>query len=263
MIKTIAKIAMGPVMLFILTGAGPVRKILGKTIISLSRLAIGFAVLIAFLEAGICNAADSERIVLVIIGNKGQVGAAVFAGDERIGMMKRYSEARSRFSGYISKGEHEIKLKGNGQELWSQQITAYEGMEVYLDSSDGQTFTPPVKHEAPAVKVSTAAPPGAPTSPPAEQVSAAEDNPIAIWGNMLKFFQKKPASSTAGPASTAGMPSSPSVKQTPSLSQDGDSRGQAGSPKRKPASTLPRRLASLRSGQEGGGQTCFVNRQTV
>ena len=33
--------------------------------------------------------------------------------------------------------------------LWKQQITAQEGMEYYLDSSEGLTFTP-VAHNKPA-----------------------------------------------------------------------------------------------------------------
>jgi len=93
-------------------------------------IAIGAGILFALMGAGKGSA------VLNIFGNKGQVGANVIVSGQRIGKMKRDGEARSHFSERILPGDHVVKLMGNGQELWSKEITAYESMEYFLDSSE-------------------------------------------------------------------------------------------------------------------------------
>jgi thiol-disulfide isomerase/thioredoxin len=157
---------------------------------TIGKIAVAAAVLFALTGAG----RQKETVSLNIFGNKGQVYANVVVSGHRIGKMKKDGDARSIFSGHIVPGEHIVKLTGNGSELWSQEITAYDGMEYFLDSSEGGKFTPPAHDEdensapvkkktAPAVIIATT---------PVTQAAAPENKFSDLLGKFTGLFEKKP-----------------------------------------------------------------------
>ena len=124
-----------------------------------------------------------ESAVVDITGNKGQAGADVFAGNENIGKMEQSGEERSHFSGKINPGDSVIKLIGNGTELWSSAITAYTGMEYFLDSSEGATV--------PQVSIQDALPQAAPATPEAKQGSTSAISWINKIGQGFELAEKQ------------------------------------------------------------------------
>jgi thiol-disulfide isomerase/thioredoxin len=177
------------------------------------KIAVAAVFLFALMGAG----KEKESVIVNIFGNKGQVDASVVVSGHRIGKMKKDGDARSLFIGHIIPGEHVVKLTGSGAELWSQEITAYEGMEYFLDSSEGQKFTPPAYDEnesAAAVKKNTAPAVNIATTPVVQAVVEPEVSLSSLFGKLLKAFQKQPDVSlinTPSPAVVQGAPESKPV----------------------------------------------------